>query len=97
MSFASGNNGPVPDGAKNGLKFVKVCGTSLRGGSNVAQAVVATFNECIDLCASYNFWSGSKKCTSAAYNNVGSCWIGSGTWSQATASDGLDTAVLANV
>ncbi|KAJ4148149.1 hypothetical protein LMH87_002631 [Akanthomyces muscarius] len=70
MSFASGNNGPIPDGAENGLKFVKVCGTSLRSGSNIAQGVVATLDECIDLCASYNFWSGTTNCTSASYNSI---------------------------
>lgn len=96
MSFASGNNGPIPDGAENGLKFVKVCGTSLRGGSNIAQGVVATLDECIDLCASYNFWSGTTNCTSASYNSVGSCWIASNKWSQATVNEDVDSAILAS-
>ncbi|KAL2843365.1 hypothetical protein BJY01DRAFT_248654 [Aspergillus pseudoustus] len=92
--FTSGDNGAVPDGAKNGLKFSKICGADVQG-TNLAQADFSTFEECIDLCASYNFWSGSTDCSIASYNNEGTCWIKSGGTSQVS-NDGVDTAVLAD-
>ncbi|CEL01112.1 hypothetical protein ASPCAL00704 [Aspergillus calidoustus] len=92
--FTSGDNGAVPDGAKNGLKFSKICGADGQG-TNLAQADFSTFEECIDLCASYNFWSGSTDCNIASYNNEGTCWIKSGGTSQVS-NAGVDTAVLAD-
>ncbi|KAL3953043.1 hypothetical protein ACCO45_012986 [Purpureocillium lilacinum] len=95
-AFSSGRNGDVPDGARNGLRFIKLCGTGIQGNTNIAQGRVSSLDECIDLCASYNFWSGSKNCTSATYDENSSCWIGSGRWFGPTAHNNLDAAVLAD-
>ncbi|KAL3460001.1 hypothetical protein BJX64DRAFT_290651 [Aspergillus heterothallicus] len=92
--FTSGESGDVPDGAKNGLKFSKICGFDVQG-TNLAEADFSTFDECIDLCASYNFWSGSTDCNVASYNNEGTCWIKSGGTTQVS-DDAVDSAVLAD-
>ena len=55
--FLSGDEEIVPPNA--GLKFTKHCGTK-QVGFNLAFAYVPTFEACIELCASLNFWNQNK-------------------------------------
>ena len=73
--FADGSLGPVPDGAKNGFRFTKICGIDLYGDDLVA-ANVATFNSCINICGSFNLFTRSTNCTGVSYHSGdGACWV----------------------
>jgi len=54
----------VPPSA--GLRFTKFCSSS-HPGDNVASGYFQTFDGCIELCASLNFWSKGKGCKSVDY------------------------------
>lgn len=68
----------------------------------MAEAYVYDFNDCIEVCASYNFWHDAANCTVAVYQpdaaRPGNCWIGafdvSGGVSSLSQSDGTDVALL---
>src|SRR5271170_8043693 len=62
--FANGANGiPSPEA---GLEFTKLCSVG-QGGNNLAQAFFTTFDECIELCASLNFWNQNRNCAGMTY------------------------------
>ena len=48
-------------------------------GTNMASNFVQSFDACIDLCASLNFWSGSRACVVAVFMRGGgyptNCWV----------------------
>lgn len=75
--FTDGQDGLPSSGA--GLKFEMKCNKDVdpAGDSqNLAQVYLPSFDQCMELCASINFWSNSKKCVGARYNRVNSrCWI----------------------
>ena len=47
----------------------------------LSEAFVYSLDDCIELCASLNYWADEAKCTVAAYDVKGSrpgnCWVGS--------------------
>ncbi|KAN0089692.1 hypothetical protein V8E51_019952 [Hyaloscypha variabilis] len=67
--FLTGSEGPVPPSAS--LSFTKVCGVE-QYGFNLALVYVTTFEACIELCASMNFWNQDKNCLGVAYLLTGS-------------------------
>ncbi|PMD35004.1 hypothetical protein L207DRAFT_534262 [Hyaloscypha variabilis F] len=91
--FLSGDEEIVPPNA--GLKFTKLCGTK-QVGFNLAFAYVPTFEACIELCASLNFWNQNKNCLSATYKVTspmpGNCWASNITNSKVDSD--YDSAVL---
>lgn len=93
LSFAGGYNGPIGSGAEKGLAFKKFCGEDLSGGVNLVQGDAASFDKCIDLCASYNFWDNSTLCKGVSYRSDGICWI-KGEGLEGFTSEGLDSALL---
>jgi hypothetical protein len=67
------------------LTFILHCGlespiTSATGAATLSEAFVYTFDDCIELCASLNFWAGNANCSFAAYDvngsRPGNCWVG---------------------
>jgi hypothetical protein len=54
--------------------------TSSSGAATLSEAFVYSFDDCIELCASLNFWAGNANCSFAAYDVKGSrpgnCWVG---------------------
>ena len=71
-----------------GLTFTRYCDVAspLDGNGNakasmLSEAFVYSLDDCIELCASLNYWAGEAKCTVAAYDVKGSrpgnCWVGS--------------------
>lgn len=70
-----------------GLTFTRYCDVAspLDGNANVkastlSEAFVYSLDDCIELCASLNYWADEAKCTVAAYDAKGSrpgnCWVG---------------------
>lgn len=68
-----------------GLNFTTYCDvesplTSLSSASTLSQAFVYSFDDCIEICASVNFWSRSSNCSVAVYEPKASrpanCWVG---------------------
>jgi hypothetical protein len=75
--FAQGKDGTPAPGA--GLTFQKYCNLGFPGGMiKLAEAWVYSFNDCIELCASINFWAGNSSCQGANYwlagTKPGNCW-----------------------
>ena len=91
--FLNGLAGVVPSSA--GLKFTKVCSTE-QYGFNLALAYVSTFEACIELCASLNFWNQDRNCLGGAYKPIGgmpgNCWAHN--VRNSMASTDFDSAVL---
>lgn len=62
-----------------------------------------TFNDCIEVCAGYNFWGKGDNCTFAVYQTSGgrpgNCWVGYETKKTGAAAlstkKGTDVAILA--
>jgi hypothetical protein len=73
--FLEGANGPVGSNAQ--LVFRKICGAHF-ANQNVAQSYVYSFDDCIELCASLNFWANNGQCIGATYRadggQPGNCW-----------------------
>jgi hypothetical protein len=73
--FLSGDNGPVGSSAQ--LVFTKSCDARYSSGF-IAQSYVYSFDDCIELCASLNFWANNGDCIGASYEAEGSppgnCW-----------------------
>ncbi|GAW23008.1 hypothetical protein ANO14919_125550 [Xylariales sp. No.14919] len=78
--FSTGGDGAVTPAM--GLTFRKLCAVD-RTATNVAQATVASFDLCIEVCASLNFWANSAAaCTAVAYAvGNGACWASNATLS----------------
>lgn len=69
-----------------GLTFTRYCDVAspLDGNakaSTLTEAFVYSLDDCIELCASLNYWADEAKCTVAVYDVKGSrpgnCWVGS--------------------
>ena len=69
------------------LTFTRYCDVAspLDGNGNVkasklVEAYVYSLDDCIELCASLNYWADEAKCTVATYDVKGSrpenCWVG---------------------
>ncbi|OCL03563.1 hypothetical protein AOQ84DRAFT_392203 [Glonium stellatum] len=73
--FANGKSGTVPSGA--GLKFLKLCSVE-QYGFNLAEGYFMTFDECIELCASLNFFNKNSNCLGVTFiangTQPGNCW-----------------------
>jgi hypothetical protein len=101
--FRLGTSGPVTP--EQGLKFQRLCSTDSRPGvpnvPNIAQGFYYTFDDCMELCASINFWSNSQTCIGVAYKGdaaprPGNCWAHNTTGGVQQSSDsGIDSAMLA--
>ena len=68
-----------------GLTFTRYCDVAspLDGNtkaSTLSEAFVYSFDDCIELCASLNYWANEANCTVAVYDVKGSrpgnCWVG---------------------
>jgi hypothetical protein len=68
-----------------GLTFSRYCdvATPLDGNtkaSTLSEAFVYSLDDCIELCASLNYWANEASCTIAVYDIKGSrpgnCWVG---------------------
>lgn len=104
-NYASGSSGTVPSGAK--LNFTKYCDLEnpligiRQNTQTLSEAFVYSFNDCIEVCAAYNFWGASANCTVAVYqvngSRPGNCWVGkiaATSASSLAAKDGTDVALL---
>ena len=68
----------------------------------MSEAFAYSFVDCVEVCASLNFWAGNAQCSVAVYEATagrpGNCWVGStnATVQVATlaANDGTDVALL---
>jgi hypothetical protein len=79
---------------------------SVLGSSNITQAFVYSFADCIEVCASYNLLHSSSSngtdCTVAVYQPIASrpvnCWVGDAgdaiQVSTLAAEDGVDVAIV---
>lgn len=80
--YAKGTSGAVP--STSALNFTKYCGFDSPFVDNTAniitEAFVYTFDDCIEVCAGYNFWGAGSNCTVAVYtpttSRPGNCWVG---------------------
>ena len=78
--FNTGANGTP--GPNAGLDYVIYCNMNFATGvgPHLAQVYAITFTDCIEACASYNFWGDTTDCEQVAYkldgNRPGNCWIG---------------------
>jgi len=68
-----------------GLTFTRYCDVAspLDGNakaSTLSEAFVYSLDDCIELCASLNYWANEASCTVAVYDVKGSrpgnCWVG---------------------
>lgn len=52
----------------------------VRGASTLSEAFAYSLDDCIEVCASLNYWASDKNCTVAVYDAKGSrpgnCWVG---------------------
>ena len=73
----------MPPGAS--LTFTKYCDfesplTTQTGAFRIAEAFVYSFSDCIEVCASSNFYNADSNCTVAVYQpegtRPGNCWVG---------------------
>lgn len=103
-TFLQGDSGDVPPGA--GLTFTKYCDfesplTTQTGALRTAEAFVYSFSDCIELCASSNFYDANSNCTVAVYQpdgtRPGNCWVGNAagvSLGELDKQDGTDVAML---
>lgn len=86
-----------------GLKFTKYCSLSspISDSSRIAEAFVYSFSDCVEVCASYNYWSNTTDCSVAVYlpdgERPGNCWTGNVNDVQASSlntTEGTDVALL---
>jgi hypothetical protein len=70
-----GGTSPGPPSA--GLRFTKFCSSS-HAGVDIGSGFFQTFDECIELCASLNYWAENKVCKMAVFEPTGkfpaNCW-----------------------
>ena len=72
--YLKGTVAKVPPTA--GLQFLKQCGFD-RPAANMATGFFYSFNDCIEMCASLNFWGKDRRCVSVGYYEFGvdiNCW-----------------------
>ncbi|GAB7353634.1 hypothetical protein MBLNU459_g4047t1 [Dothideomycetes sp. NU459] len=106
-TYASGSSGTVPSGS--GLNFTKYCDTASPFSGTafsaklISQAFVYTFDDCVEICAGYNFYASSSNCTVAVYevggSRPGNCQVGYakvGSHSDLDAKKGTAVALLAS-
>lgn len=89
-----------------GLNFTKYCDVdsplSNSGAKTLSEAFVYSFSDCVEVCASLNFYAGDKNCSVAVYqvdgNRPGNCWVGTAetTFAQLEAKTGTDVALLSS-
>lgn len=89
-----------------GLNFTKYCDVdsplSNTGAKTLSEAFVYSFSDCVEVCASLNFYAGDGNCSVAVYqpnaDRPGNCWVGSAntTFSQLGAKTGIDVALLSS-
>ncbi|GAB1311774.1 hypothetical protein MFIFM68171_01984 [Madurella fahalii] len=94
-AYTLGSQGAVPETA--GLHFVKHCSTG-HPGNTIASGYVQSFNHCIELCASLNFWAKNRRCVSVDYRFQGArepnnCWAHNST-TGSNAENDIDSAIL---
>jgi hypothetical protein len=89
-----------------GLNFTRYCDVespldSVTNASKISEAFVYSLDDCIELCASLNFWASDKNCTVAVYDvngsRPGNCFVGSATSVQVEdlgEKDGIAIAIL---
>jgi len=68
------------------MTFTKYCATSSPqsasgyASTTLTSAYVYTFNDCIEICAAYNFWANDTVCGYVVYKvqalRPGNCWVG---------------------
>ncbi|KAI0530294.1 hypothetical protein GGR58DRAFT_493834, partial [Xylaria digitata] len=89
--FSTGGDGPTTP--EMGLTFQKLCSVD-HEAVHIAQVTVASFDLCIEACASFNFWANNAACTSVAYAvRNGACWVSNSTISTQL-NNGISGAVL---
>ncbi|KAF2966311.1 hypothetical protein GQX73_g7259 [Xylaria multiplex] len=89
--FSKGGDGPTTP--EMGLTFEKLCSVDHQA-VHIAQVTVASFDLCIEVCASFNFWANNAACTSVAYAvGNGACWVSNSTISTRL-NNGISGAVL---
>jgi hypothetical protein len=98
--FKDGSNGAP--GSNAGLDYVVYCNMNFASGlgPHLAQTYAITLNDCIEACASYNFWGDTTDCEQVAYKldgvRPGNCWMGTKNASEALTfeTSALDIAFL---
>ncbi|KAF2769993.1 hypothetical protein EJ03DRAFT_350800 [Teratosphaeria nubilosa] len=104
-SYAAGLTGSA---TAAGLNFTALCDVSnplaSTKATNITEAYVYSFQDCIETCASYNYLHEDKNCTVAVYRPArarpANCYIGTLTGvtaSQLGADRGTDVALLASL
>lgn len=106
-SYALGGSGAVPSGAT--LNFTKYCDraspltSTSTSASQLAEAFVYSFSDCVEICAGFNFYNVGNNCTFAVYQPKGSrpgnCWVGHATGVVVGSLDqhtGIDVALLSS-
>ncbi|KAI1362152.1 hypothetical protein F5Y08DRAFT_341974 [Xylaria arbuscula] len=89
--FTSGSQGPIT--SSMGLSFQKQCSIDPTG-NNIAEVAVASFERCIELCASLNFWANNKDCVGVSFSREsGTCWAHD-TTERLVSTDATDGALL---
>jgi len=82
--------------AEAGLTFIMQCSTET-AATNIAQAYFTNFNDCIELCASMNYWNQDRNCAGVSFHlemdPPGNCWAHNGSLSQSSKT-GVDSATL---
>lgn len=90
------------------LNFTRYCNvnspfdsSSTSAAKKLSEAFVYSLDDCIEICASLNFWGNNKDCTVVVYDVKGSrpgnCWVGSANGvkiGESQGEDGLAVAVL---
>ncbi|TAQ90640.1 hypothetical protein B7494_g1062 [Chlorociboria aeruginascens] len=77
------SNGTLFETPYTGGTFSIQCDISYSNSANIAQAMVFTLEDCINMCGAYNYWNSDTTCTHATYlpagmDPYGNCWIQSG-------------------
>jgi len=85
-SKTSSNISALTHGATLNTTFTKHCSTASPldvpgyAGTTLTSAYLYTFNDCIELCAAFNFWANDTVCGYAMYKaqaaRPGNCWVG---------------------
>jgi hypothetical protein len=85
--FQTGSNGAP--GSNAGLDYIIYCNMNFVPGLglHLTQVYAVSFDDCIEACASYNFWGDTTDCEQVAYkldgSRPGNCWIGTKNASEA--------------
>lgn len=90
------------------MSFTRYCNvnspfesSSTGAAKKLSEAFVYSIDDCIEICASFNFWGNKTNCTMAVYDVKGSrpgnCWVGSANGvkvGESEEEDGFAVAVL---